>query len=217
MKQKQTLRLYEYWKELYSRHGVPERRHIEPAAISDILGDTFILETDLGGNAKYRLAGTRLCAIAGHELKGQNFSRIWQSNEQKTICDLLKSAGSENVAILLGSSAHTKDNKRVPLETLVLPLLHDGEKGKRLLGITTAQQRPHWLGSHAIISQAITSLRIIDISKEIDPFNVRFSMFKTSSPTNHLHTLSSLPNGRQVKHLVVMDGGKAERRQNTTL
>ena len=54
------------------------RTEIEPADIKTLLADTFILEKDARGEAVFRLAGTRLCAIYGRELKGFAFVSLWR-------------------------------------------------------------------------------------------------------------------------------------------
>ena len=48
----------------------PERSDIQPSACPDILGDMFILDINNIG-CRYRLAGTRLCAMHGRELKNE--------------------------------------------------------------------------------------------------------------------------------------------------
>ena len=90
MKQTQSVKLHNYWKELYRQSGTPERSQIEPMAIRDILGDTFILEFEEAGDINYRLAGTRLCAIFGSELKGQKFSDPWRIDGRESITSIVK-------------------------------------------------------------------------------------------------------------------------------
>ena len=56
----------------------PERADIEPGAIRQVLGDTFVLEVDGRASHPFRIAGTRLCALFGRELKGESFIKLWQ-------------------------------------------------------------------------------------------------------------------------------------------
>src|SRR3979411_214660 len=49
----------------------PERGDIEPGAIRNVLGDSFIIAYDPEADHPFRLAGTRVCALFGRELKGE--------------------------------------------------------------------------------------------------------------------------------------------------
>ena len=63
-----TIALFQYWNRLRDGRPAPRRTEVEPADIKTLLADTFILEKDTRGEAVFRLAGTRLCAIYGREL-----------------------------------------------------------------------------------------------------------------------------------------------------
>lgn len=73
MKQQGTIALFQYWNRLRGSRPAPQRSEIEPVDIKSLLADTFILESDARGEAIFRLAGTRLCATYGRELKGYSF------------------------------------------------------------------------------------------------------------------------------------------------
>ena len=213
MKQDETKKLFSYWSELYARHGIPERSQIEPSSIRKVLGDTFILEYDSGGEVRYRLAGTRLCAAYGVELKGELFHRPWQNEEKNTIRNVLASAGDNQLVVLFGSTAASRDGRTISLETLILPLLHNQAPSQRLLGITTPVSRPYWLGADPIVRQVMTSLRIIDPPEDNVPFRSQFRLLRgNSSPS-----VVRLPEGKRVRHLTVVDGGLMDSGENPTI
>lgn len=207
MKQQQSIKLHAYWRELFADGNIPERSAIEPMAIRDILGDTFILEFEPSGNTVYRLAGTRLCAAYGGELKATSFTRMWAGKDDETIANILDSVGEENVMALIGCSAISKSGRGLSLETLILPLLQEGEKHKRLLGITTPVSRPYWLGMDPISTLSLSSLRIIDPALDEQPFNTRFTMIRQKTDPVALPVRPS----RRVKHLTILEGGRSER------
>ena len=62
--------------------AAPERTEIEPGAIRGVLADAFILALDRGSGHPIRLAGTRLCALFGREIKGKSFLDLWTSTSQ---------------------------------------------------------------------------------------------------------------------------------------
>ena len=78
MKQDASVALFHYWDRLRSGRPAPQRAEIEPSDIKTLLADTFILERDTRGEAIFRLAGTRLCAMYGRELKGFLFPSLWR-------------------------------------------------------------------------------------------------------------------------------------------
>ena len=89
MKHPSNRELFDYWNERRGHRLAPERADIEPSAIRKVLGDTFVLDTAAGGNNLFRIAGTRLCALFGRELKGESFLKLWQRSGQTAIRELI--------------------------------------------------------------------------------------------------------------------------------
>ena len=55
---------------------LPSAADIDPAAIRHALGDTFMLAADFVDQLRFRLAGTRVCALFCREIKGEAFSAL---------------------------------------------------------------------------------------------------------------------------------------------
>ena len=89
MKHPSNRELFDYWNKRRGDRLAPERADIEPAAIRQVLGDTFVLERERHRNHLFRLAGTRLCALFGRELKGESFVKLWQRSGQTAIRELI--------------------------------------------------------------------------------------------------------------------------------
>ncbi len=81
MKHASTRALYGYWNERRGNRPAPERAEIDPAAIRHALGDTFMLAADFVDELRFRLAGTRVCALFCREIKGEAFSALWSADE----------------------------------------------------------------------------------------------------------------------------------------
>src|SRR6266478_3214259 len=77
MKQASSRELFGYWAARRGTKSAPERGEIEPSAIRRALGDVFILEFDRQDGHPFRLAGTRVCALFGRELKNEQFLNLW--------------------------------------------------------------------------------------------------------------------------------------------
>src|SRR5215470_9638016 len=97
--------LFAHWNERRGTRAVPERGDIEPAAIRAELGDIFILGVDPGEDLRFRVAGTRVCALFGRELKGEGFIALWDAGHQSSMQRLLAIVGEEEIGVVAGARA----------------------------------------------------------------------------------------------------------------
>jgi hypothetical protein len=211
MKQDGSIALFQYWNRL--RHGrpAPKRTEIEPADIKTLLADTFILERDTRSEAVFRLAGTRLCAVFGRELKGFSFPSLWQDKDRRLVGRLAHGvfeSGNVVVIVFEGISGNQRSNH---FEMIVLPL-DGGADNQRCLGAVSAVEKPFWLGADPIVETRIESVRVVDPDRE--------PVFLKNRPAIGVPALSpsELPSvrdhatagSRRIRHLLVLDGGRGE-------
>jgi hypothetical protein len=97
MKHTSNLELFKYWNKLRGARLAPDRSEIDPGEIRKVLGDTFVFEADGHGNFPLRIAGTRLCALFGRELKGESFVNLWHQSGQSTVRELIGAVMEEKV------------------------------------------------------------------------------------------------------------------------
>jgi hypothetical protein len=136
--------LYAYWNELRAGRLAPERLEIEPARISAILPETFMLEWLEPRTFLYRLAGTRLCELLGTELRGTNFFARFEERVRRDLQRRLGPAAGEGAGMLLLVEVGADPAQRLELEVLLLPLLHGGPKVTRLIGAMSPRRSPAW-------------------------------------------------------------------------
>src|ERR1700709_974796 len=74
MKHPSTRAFLAYWDEKRAGARAPDRSEIEPGAVRELLGDIFVLSCDGAAGYPFRVAGTRLCAVLGCDLKDRSFS-----------------------------------------------------------------------------------------------------------------------------------------------
>jgi hypothetical protein len=152
MKHQANCDLFNYWNECRGIRLAPDRSEIDPSAIRQVLGDTLIIEAD--GLAKFplRIAGTRLCALFGRELKGENFTSLWQASSQMAIRELLAVVMEEKVGIVAKINATTNDSTilAVDLEMTLLPLAYKSRSEARVLGALAPMGSPYWLGTKSL-------------------------------------------------------------------
>ncbi len=110
MKHPSNRELFDYWNERRGDRLAPERADIEPGAIRHVLGDTFVIEVNGIDNHLFRLAGTRLCALFGRELKAESFIRLWQRSGQNAIRELIAVVMEEKVGVVASVTGATSDD-----------------------------------------------------------------------------------------------------------
>ena len=152
MKHPSNRELFEYWNERRGTRAAPERADIEPGAIRQVLGDTFVIEVNRNDNHLFRLAGTRLCALFGRELKAESFTGLWQRSGHNAIRELIAVVMDEKVGVVASVTGATSDDLLAPvqLEMLLLPLVSQSHAEARVLGALAPMAAPYWLGAKAI-------------------------------------------------------------------
>lgn len=211
MKQNGSIQLFQYWNRLRNGRPAPKRTEIEPADIKSLLADTFILEKDARGEAVFRLAGTRLCAIYGRELKGFSFTSLWKDKDQRLMARLAWSAFDSKTVVVANFEGFSRNGRSTAFELLILPL-DFGADQPRSMGILTAADRPFWLGVDPIVDARIDSVRVVDADREPLFLKNRPSIpVPNLAPTdsNFAEDAVAAGSGRRIRHLVVLDGGRS--------
>lgn len=162
MKQASTRELYDYWNVRRGTRTAPERNEIEPGAIRRVLADTFMLNFEPFSDHPFRIAGTRVCAAFGRELKGAAFTDIWAADSREMIRDILATVATESLGVVAGASGQSRSGEALGLELLVLPLAQRGSGSARILGALVPTQIPHWLGVEALGPLSLGTIRYLD-------------------------------------------------------
>ncbi len=158
MKHAATQALYGYWDRIRGDRLAPDRAEIDPTAIRGVLADTFMLEVDEAGRFPFRLAGTRVCALFGRDLKDASFADLWNGPQgatlARTVCDEAQGA----VAGVIGAHA---GGEEIELELLLLPLRHRGKTHARVLGCISPAALGGWFGLVPVDTLTLRSFRVI--------------------------------------------------------
>ncbi len=156
-----------------------------------------MLAADFVDQLRFRLAGTRVCALFGREIKGEVFSALWDESSGKMVGDLMTVVTNEHVGAVAGLTGRTDDGVETDLEMLLLPLAHTGHARIRAIGILTPIVPPYWLGEKPLAELRLGTLRHIgsDLDSIVAP---RFALAPEQVPAR-----------RQVRHgFVVYSGGR---------
>jgi hypothetical protein len=162
MKQASSRELFGYWAQRRGTRAAPERGEIEPSAIRRALGDVFILEFERHGGHPFRLAGTRLCALFGRELKNEQFLNLWEAPSRLGVTDLLDVVAGEASGVVASVRGQTAEGWAQDLELILLPLAHRGDTHARMIGALAPLAAPFWLGSAKLGALTLGNIRHLD-------------------------------------------------------
>lgn len=205
MKAAATRELFAYWNRLRGARAAPERADVDPGQIRGILGDTFILEASVAGAYPFRLAGSRLCDITGHEMKNERFLDLWPDADRTTLLGAFSTITDDAAVAVLGATGGTELGRKVDLELILLPLRHRGRTHARILGSLTPVETPYWLGACPVTRFELSSLRMIWPSgrrRVIGEIPAASTIAAAPPP----HTLAGA--ARRIGRFLVFDGGR---------
>ena len=121
MKHPSTNAYFAYWDGKRAGERAPDRSAIEPGDIRDLLGDIFVLSYDSHAGFPFRVAGTRVCALFGRDLKDNSFLSLFSGESRREMEDIATIVAEETLGALAGLSAHAPSGGTVHLELLLLP------------------------------------------------------------------------------------------------
>ena len=166
MKQASSRELFGYWTARRGKRAAPERGEIEPGAIRRALGDVFVLEFDRSAGHPFRLAGTRVCALFGRELKSEAFLDLWDDETRAPLGELLGLVADETTGVVAAAKGRTGEGLAQDLELVLLPLAQRGDTHQRMIGALAPLAVPPWLGSATLGALTLGNIRYLDPGRE---------------------------------------------------
>jgi hypothetical protein len=219
-----TDQLFEYWRSLVRADGIPHRVDVNPAQMKSILPHVFILQQDEPGDtlpslkapprgATFRLAGTDLCDTHMRDLGKTSFREIFVAKDRPLVDEELARV-FEHEEIKIFRTRIRSEFAFVEAETLVLPLRSGGGQCNRALGcqtLLTDLRSLWWKGSHPVSGHMLLSVE----NRPWRTGNVigdpRLQPPAHEVPVLEFSRRGRRPEGRTVGHLVVIEGGAAQR------
>jgi len=121
MKHPANREYYSYWDEKRAGAPAPERSDFEPGQVRHLLGDIFVAAYDIAARYPLRVAGTRMSALLGRDLKGQSLTGLFRAADRGEIEDILGVVAEETLPTIAGLVTRTGDGTPFHLEMLLLP------------------------------------------------------------------------------------------------
>lgn len=132
-----TRAIHAYWSGVRGERDVPDRRDIEPAALRQHLPDLFILEQVSGSAPLFRLAGTRLCALFGRELRATAFDSLFAPEVRDRIRRSCDAVTAQRRAAVVRASTCGQSSRQAAVEILLLPITSQSSQVDRIFGALT--------------------------------------------------------------------------------
>ena len=143
MKHPSSREFFAYWDEKRGGARAPDRSEIEPGAVRELLGDIFVLSYDGEAGYPFRVAGTRVCALLGCDLKDRSFSALFTPDGRREIEDIIAVVAEEMLAAVAGITATSEDGSPAPMELLLLPFNARAHTPLSLTGLLAPFESQH--------------------------------------------------------------------------
>lgn len=163
MRYKTTKDIYRIWLRLKGNRSAPDRQDLNPAELGPNLGDVILLE-NRDETVRFRIAGARVCALMGGELRGRPFLDVFSHFSAEDAAEVLTTVSDDALPVIAGVSAHFPERFSMEGELLLLPFTHArGTEGDtRILGaLSTRSQRPQALALAPCVELEILSFRVL--------------------------------------------------------
>ncbi len=191
-----TRLLFAHWDRLRGERVAPTRADIDPADLRGFLADVFMLDAHPWQEGRIRLAGTRVCALFGYELKGQRLPDLWLERERPEISRLIGAVTGGMQGLVASVTGKTGQGREVDAELLLLPVRPSMGAHCGAIGSFAVASLPAWLGTDRVGGLTTKTIRMIERSTRPD---ITFGRL----PPPPQRRVS----GRE--HLVVLPGGKS--------
>jgi hypothetical protein len=143
MKHPSSREFFAYWDAKRGDARAPDRSEIEPDAVRELLGDIFVLSYDNEAGYPFRVAGTRVCALLGRDLKDASFSALFAPECRREMEDILAYVAEEMLAAVAGITATSEDGRTTHLELLLLPFNNRAHAPVSMTGLLAPFEGDH--------------------------------------------------------------------------
>jgi hypothetical protein len=187
--------LFAHWDMLRGERAAPTRADIDPARLRGFLADVFMLDAHPWQDGRIRLAGTRICALFGHELKGRHLPDLWAESERAEVSRLVGAVTGGMQGLVASVAGETPQGRELDAELLLLPVRPNANGQCGAIGSFTAVALPVWLGVDHISALTTKTLRMMERTP------------RSEQPFGRLEAPIAV-SGAKRDHLIVLPGGR---------
>jgi hypothetical protein len=169
MKHPSSREFFAYWDCVRGKARAPDRSDFAPSAVRALLGDIFVLSYEANAGHRFRVAGTRVCALLGRDLKEQNFSTLFAPACRAEIDEIVAAVAEDTLPAIAGVTGASQGGERTHLELLLLPFHTRAHAPVSLTGLLAPLESSSVLAGDL----TLTSWRYLHHQQKIVPRIVR--------------------------------------------
>ena len=143
MKHPSSREFFAYWDKVRGTEKAPDRSDVEPSAVRELLGDIFVLSCDNTDAYPFRVAGTRVCALFGRDMKDESFPALFGRQHRREIEEIISAVAEEMLPAVAGLTAASPDGHETHLELLLLPFNSRAHMPVSLTGVLAPFETEH--------------------------------------------------------------------------
>ena len=133
-------KLLEYWQSKCSGGRLPTRADIDPADLSFLLPNLFLMDVNMGEEARnrfrFRLFGTELARVHGRDRTGKTFHETLEEEPADGSVTWATRLVNERIPLFVGGRVRYLRKEWLKFENAMLPLQNDGGEVSMILGAT---------------------------------------------------------------------------------
>jgi hypothetical protein len=154
--------LLRHWELIRGERSVPTRGDLDLRKITEIVPWLCILERNPVRQAyRWRLAGTGICLLWGHDLTGGEFLDAWRGAERPSLGSVLDRVIATLQPCVARAHGISIDGNGLKLEMLGVPIRSSASNQVQILAAILPLEDPRWLGHVPLHSLALQSARLI--------------------------------------------------------
>jgi hypothetical protein len=169
MKHPSSRQFFAYWNAKRADARAPDRSEIEPSAVRELLGDIFVLSYDAAAGYPFRVAGTRVCALFGHDVKDKSFSALFTEESRREVEEIIAAVAEEMLPAIAGVTSTSPSGATTHLELLLLPFSVRAHTPVSLTGLLAPFEDNHGV----LGALELTSWRYLHLPQKLVPRTLR--------------------------------------------
>lgn len=118
----------------------PARHAMEPAALSQALGQCFMLRVPDRGQARFDFTGTAIATTFGKDLKDRPFTDLFVKEHRDSARLYLACCAAGTDPVQLSLTGHTQEGGQVAVTLLLLPLGDNPPHATGIFGVINVAQ-----------------------------------------------------------------------------
>ncbi|WP_273726462.1 PAS domain-containing protein [Brucella gallinifaecis] len=211
MKNRSTIAIFSEWQRLaLSQSGslhAPSRESIQPRKLGRHLSDLFFLEEDKSGKLIFRLAGTRICALFGRELKNTQFLALWPERNRRALNELARNIHELLVPAVSHNDGISLSGRSLSFEMLLAPLSISDNGQLNLLGSISVLDDVAWAGADPIVLGNLNRIEPLAPDLIVAEEDSKSSAITMNATNRRQRWVQPMPT-RNIPKLRVITGGK---------